>query len=69
MSAAAPWMLLSLCRDCRHKREITSGAGSQFWLCQLAAQEQRFRKYPPQPVARCAGHLTAIVSAADPELE
>jgi hypothetical protein len=33
-----------------------SGKGSVFWLCGRAADDPRFRKYPPLPVARCAGY-------------
>lgn len=45
----------SLCRACRHGREIVSGAGSRFLLCRLAATDRSYPKYPPQPVARCGG--------------
>ena len=49
----------SLCRSCKHVRQITSGTGSTFYLCLLAQADQRFRKYPPQPVVRCEGHESA----------
>jgi hypothetical protein len=62
MIGSAAWMAQSLCRDCAHKREITSGTGSRFWLCQLAASDARFRKYPPQPVAACAGYRAAAIA-------
>lgn len=45
----------SLCERCRHCREVTSGKGSRFLLCQLSQRDKRFSKYPPQPVVRCLG--------------
>ena len=46
----------SLCQTCLHVREITSGKGSVFLLCQLAQVDDRFAKYPPQPIVRCTGY-------------
>jgi hypothetical protein len=46
----------SLCESCAHMREIVSGKGSRFMLCQLAQDDIRFPKYPPQPITRCDGH-------------
>jgi len=46
----------SLCQTCSHVREIVSGKGSRFLLCQLSQTDSRFHKYPPQPVVRCAGY-------------
>jgi hypothetical protein len=46
----------SLCPTCRFVRVIVSGKGSQFLLCEKAAEDQRFVKYPPQPVVRCGGY-------------
>lgn len=46
---------VGLCARCRHARRIESSKGSEFWLCQLAATDARFKKYPPLPVVRCAG--------------
>jgi len=46
----------SLCKSCRHVREVISGTGSKFWLCQIAATDPRFAKYPPQPVVQCPRH-------------
>jgi len=47
---------VGLCSVCVHARRIVSGKGSVFWLCGRAADDPRFRKYPPLPVARCAGY-------------
>lgn len=44
---------MSLCKSCRHVKEVVSGTGSRFWLCQLAATDPRLPKYPPQPVMQC----------------
>jgi hypothetical protein len=50
-------MIQSLCETCSHKREIISGKGSRFLLCQLSADDRRLPKYPPQPVTKCSGYL------------
>lgn len=44
-----------LCGACAHARRITSGRGSTFWLCGLAARDPRFPRYPRLPVAQCPG--------------
>jgi len=49
----------SLCQTCMHVREIISGKGSRFLLCQLSQTDARFRKYPPQPIIRCEGYEKA----------
>ena len=49
-------MPATLCQSCAHKKEIVSGRGSRFWMCELHRTDRRFAKYPPQPVARCEGH-------------
>jgi hypothetical protein len=46
---------MSLCERCAHVRVVTSGRGSRFLLCELSKERPEFPKYPPQPVARCAG--------------
>ncbi len=46
----------SLCESCSHIREIISKTASRFVLCQLSQTDNRFPKYPPQPVVRCKGH-------------
>jgi hypothetical protein len=47
---------VGLCADCRHARRIVSAKQSEFWLCQRAQTDPRFRKYPPLPVRQCPGH-------------
>lgn len=46
----------SLCKSCQHVKEVVSGTGSRFWLCQIAATHPHFPKYPPQPVVQCSMH-------------
>ena len=36
-------------------KEVVSGKGSRFLLCQKSVADNRFRKYPPQPVVKCVG--------------
>ncbi len=50
-------IVVSLCERCRSMREIRSGKGSRFLLCELARAEPRFPKYPPQPVVQCSGYV------------
>lgn len=45
----------SLCEACRYKRDVVSGKGSRFILCQRSLAEAGYPKYPPQPVVRCGG--------------
>jgi hypothetical protein len=40
-----------------HVQVITSDRGSTFFLCRLSLTDERFPKYPPQPVVACAGHV------------
>ncbi len=45
-----------LCPGCVHVRIVESANGSRFLMCGLAKEDERFPKYPPQPVLRCPGH-------------
>jgi hypothetical protein len=47
--------MTSLCFLCRYKREVVTGRGSQFLLCRKSLEDERFAKYPPQPIVRCSG--------------
>ena len=49
-------MMESLCRTCAHVREVVSAKGSVFVLCRLSQTNNRFPKYPPQPIVRCGGY-------------
>ncbi len=48
-------MIPSLCEFCRHMKEIVSRKGSRFLMCQESVADNRFPKYPPQPVVQCNG--------------
>jgi hypothetical protein len=43
-----------LCAECVHRRLVASRR-SVFLRCALADTDPRFPRYPPLPVARCAG--------------
>jgi hypothetical protein len=45
----------SLCESCHHMKEVISGKGSRFLMCQKSAADNRFQKYPPQPIVQCGG--------------
>lgn len=47
---------VGLCATCRHVRRAGNRRGSVFYRCARAEHDPRFRKYPPLPVLRCAGH-------------
>ena len=49
-------IIQTLCGKCSHAKEIVTGTGSRFLLCQLSQADRRFAKYPPQPVVRCVGY-------------
>ncbi len=46
----------SLCETCTWMREVVTPKGSRFLLCQLSQSNPAYRKYPPQPVVRCASY-------------
>ncbi|MDG1896349.1 MAG: hypothetical protein P8J37_15710 [Fuerstiella sp.] len=48
-------MTTSLCEFCSHTKDVVSAKGSRFLLCGKAATDNRFQKYPPQPVVQCGG--------------
>jgi hypothetical protein len=45
----------SLCHRCTHLRTTANARGSVFMMCEKAKVDERFTKYPPQPVGRCGG--------------
>jgi hypothetical protein len=55
-----------LCGKCAHARVVVSGKGSTFYLCQLAAVDPSFRKYPPLPVLSCRGYREKVGDGDDP---
>jgi hypothetical protein len=46
----------SLCESCAMMREVLTPKGSRFLLCTMSATDQRYAKYPPQPVVGCDGY-------------
>jgi hypothetical protein len=50
-------MNVSLCESCLLGKEIVSGKGSRFLLCEKSQTDQGFPKYPTQPVIRCHGFV------------
>ena len=48
-------MIPTLCQFCLHTKEVVSGKGSRFLLCQKSQVDRRFPKYPSQPVLKCIG--------------
>lgn len=57
----------SKCDACAYVREIISGTGSRFLLCELSLSDKRFAKYPPQPVIRCEGYRALDERPLPPE--
>ena len=49
---------VGLCFTCRHARRVQTPR-SVFWMCQLAAVDPRFDKYPRLPVLACDGYEPA----------
>lgn len=50
---------VGLCARCQHLRRVHSQRGSTFYLCQRAATDPRYPKYPPLPVLHCPGYEPA----------
>ncbi|MGE0393279.1 MAG: hypothetical protein AB7I25_10945 [Vicinamibacterales bacterium] len=48
-----------LCMTCAHAAAVPSSRGSVFLQCRLALEDPAFRRYPAQPVLRCAGYTPA----------
>ena len=44
-----------LCPQCTHVQVVRSAKDSVFLMCDNARVDQRFPKYPPQPVGSCFG--------------
>jgi hypothetical protein len=50
----------SLCETCSMMREVVTPRGSRFLLCTMSATDQRYSKYPPQPIVRCEGFRAKV---------
>jgi len=46
---------VGLCFTCRNARQVSTPR-STYWLCELAASDERFEKYPRLPVRSCPGY-------------
>ena len=46
---------MGLCLHCRHARRVPTPR-ALYWLCELAATDPRFEKYPRLPVLACDGY-------------
>jgi hypothetical protein len=49
-----------LCSTCRHARQVVSGKGSRFVLCELSRTDARFPRYPRLPVLACTGYQPVL---------
>jgi hypothetical protein len=58
-----------LCERCEHARVVASARGSRFYLCNLAATDRRYRKYPALPVVRCEGYSEKSRDARETQAE
>jgi hypothetical protein len=47
---------VGLCFSCRHMRPVRTDRGSVFYLCERAATDPQFPKYPCLPVLECRGY-------------
>jgi hypothetical protein len=52
---AAERRRVGLCATCAHARVVENDRGSRFYLCELAARDRRFPRYPRLPVIACLG--------------
>lgn len=49
-------MNAGLCENCRHVKKLANNRGSVFYMCEKAASDSRFTRYPRLPVLRCEGY-------------
>ncbi len=50
---------VGLCSICAHARILGNRRGSRFYLCELAAADPAYPRYPPLPVLECVGFSPA----------
>ena len=60
-------MMQSLCATCSYRKDVVSGKGSRFLLCEKSKTDRRFQRYPPQPVIRCEGYKESEACQEDDE--
>ncbi len=46
---------VGLCSTCVNARRVPTPRAT-YWLCELAASDERFEKYPRLPVRSCPGY-------------
>jgi hypothetical protein len=46
---------VGLCLDCRHARRVPTSR-TIYWLCERAATDPSYAKYPRLPVTACPGY-------------
>ncbi|QDU69142.1 hypothetical protein Pla86_42570 [Planctomycetes bacterium Pla86] len=46
----------SLCVGCSKMKRVDSARGGVFLMCRRAGQDDRFNRYPLQPVISCVGY-------------
>ncbi|HEY2955663.1 MAG TPA: hypothetical protein VGK89_10495 [Candidatus Eisenbacteria bacterium] len=46
---------VGLCLGCRHARRVPTPRAT-YWLCELAASDPRFERYPRLPMRSCPGY-------------
>lgn len=51
---------MGICAACKHVRELETKIGATIYMCQLAAKDERFRKFPPLPLLACPGYEKAV---------
>jgi hypothetical protein len=53
-----------LCATCVHQKLIRNTRGSAFSMClRHRTEPERYAKYPPLPVRKCAGHETQSMTS------
>jgi hypothetical protein len=57
---------VGLCARCRHARRVPTPR-SVFWLCQRAATDPRFERYPRLPVQSCPGFEAGVPGSGEAE--
>lgn len=64
-------LAIGLCPTCKNVRVVKSARGSLFFMCRLSKIDERFSKYPSQPVMWCSGYepvdAEALPDQRDPD--
>ena len=54
-----------LCGGCLFQRVVPTTRGSLFSLCERAAEDPRFQRYPRLPVGSCVGYLARAAGSGE----